>query len=117
MRVMFGYGLALAALAAAIGVIWPQPIGPAPDPTVELTKPPFVFYWLYAFEDWFGVAGILYAALVTLGLLALFPFIDRSPFRRLRRRPVIAVIGTGVLIAVIVLSIIVAVQPVAQHLG
>jgi quinol-cytochrome oxidoreductase complex cytochrome b subunit len=117
LRVMFGYGLALLALAGTIGVIWPQPIGPAPDPTIEVTKPSFLFYWLYAFENWFGVTGILYVAVVTLGLLALFPFIDRSPFRRLRRRPLIAAIGMLLLIAVIVLSIFVALQPAAQHLG
>ncbi len=117
LRVMFGYGLALLAGAAVLGIIWPQPVGPAPDPTMEITKPPFLFYWLYAFENWFGVTGILYAAVVTLVLLALFPFIDRSPFRRLRRRPLIAAIGTLLLIAVTVLSIIVALQPAAQHLG
>ena len=77
-RLMVGYGRALAALAALLGVILPGSIGPAPDPTLEVTKPPFVFYWLYAFEDWFGVRGILYAALVSFGALALLPFLDRA---------------------------------------
>lgn len=116
-RVMLGYGLALLGLAGTLAVISPRLIGPAPDPTMEITKPPFLYFWLYAFENWFGVTGILYAAIVTFGLLALFPFIDRAPFRRLRRRPVIAVLGTVLLIAVIVLSILVAVQPAAKHLG
>lgn len=44
LRLMVGYGLALLGLAGFLGVLFPQPIGPAPDPTIEVTKPPFVFY-------------------------------------------------------------------------
>lgn len=88
--------------------VFPQPIGPAPDPTVEVTKPSFLFFWLYAFEDWFGVRGILYAALGFFGLLAMLPFVDRTPFRSLQRRPVVAALGAVLLIAVLALSILTA---------
>jgi quinol-cytochrome oxidoreductase complex cytochrome b subunit len=117
LRLMFGYGLALVALAGVIGQLFPQPIGPAADPTMEVTKPPFLFYWLYAFEDWFGIPGILYSAIGMFGLLAIFPFIDRTPLRHLRRRPVVLVLGVALLIAIVVLSIMVAVSPAAKHLG
>ncbi len=117
LRVMFGYGAALLALAATLGVVWPQPVGPAPDPTLEVTKPAFVFYWLYPFEDWFGVRGIVYAGVAFFGLLALVPFLDRTPLRGLRWRPLIAVLGAVLLVAVVTLSILTAVQPTAQHLG
>ena len=116
-RKMLGFGLALVALAGILGVLWPGAIGMAPDPALEVTKPPFVFYWLYAFEDWFGVRGILYAAIVFFGLLALVPFLDRSPLRRPRRRPVVMAIALVLLVAVIALSIKVAVAPAAKHLG
>lgn len=117
LRLMLGYGLALTALAGMIGIVFPQGIGPAPNPMMEITKPPFLFYWLYAFEDWFGVTGILYAGVGLFGLLALLPFLDRTPLRRLRRRPVVAVIGALLLVVIVVLSILVATAPVAQHLG
>lgn len=117
LRLMVGYGLALVALAGVIGQLFPQPIGPAADPTIEVTKPPFLFYWLYAFEDWFGIPGILYSAIGMFGLLAVFPFIDRTPLRHLRRRPVVLGLGVALLIAVIALSIFVAVSPTAKHLG
>jgi len=117
LRLMFGYGLALTALAGLIGFLFPQPIGSAPNPMMEITKPPFLFYWLYAFEDWFGVTGILYAGVTLFGLLALLPFVDRTPLRGLRRRPVVAVLGTLLLLVIIVLSIMVATAPVAKHLG
>ena len=117
LRLMLGYGLALAALAGVIGFLFPQPIGPAPNPMMEVTKPPFLFYWLYAFEDWFGVTGILYAGVGLFGILALLPFLDRTPLRSLRRRPIVAVVGGLLFIVIIVLSILVATAPVAQHLG
>lgn len=117
LRIMLGYGLALLALAGTLGVVFVQKIGPAPDPTIEVTKPPFLFYWLYAFEDWFGVRGIVYAGIVTFGLLAALPFIDRTPRRDLRRRPVVAALGVTMLVAIVVLSVLVAVRPAAEHLG
>ena len=117
LRLMFGYGVALLALAGMLGVIFVQTIGPTPDPTMEVTKPPFLFYWLYAFEDWFGVQGIIYAGVVTFGLLALLPFLDRTPLRSIRSRPVIAMLGVALLVAIVALSILVAVRPAAEHLG
>ncbi len=116
-RIMVGYGLALLALAATLGIIFTPGIGAAPDAAMEGTKPPFLFFWLYAFEDWFKIQGIFYAAVVVFGFLALLPFIDRSPWRALRRRPVIMAIGVALIIAIVVLSIMVAVAPVKSHLS
>ena len=116
-RLMVGYGLVLLGLAGALGVIFPAVVGPAADPTLEITKPPFIFYWLYAFEDWFkSVKGIFYAAISVFGLLALLPFLDRSPWRNPRRRPIVMALGALVLVGIIVLSIMVGVSPVARHL-
>lgn len=117
LRLMAGYGLALLGLAGVLGVLWPQPIGPAPDPTLEVTKPPFVFYFLYPLENLFGVVGIVYAGAVFFGLLALVPFLDRGPFRGARRRPFAMGLGLLLLVAVLGLSILTAVQPTARHLG
>lgn len=117
MRLMAGYGLFLLGLAGTLAVVWPAAIGPAPDPTIEVTKPSFLFYWLYPFEDWFGVQGILYAAIGFFGLLALLPFIDRSPLASLRRRPWVAALGVVLLVVIVALSIQVALAPVQRHLG
>ena len=117
LRLMLGYGLALFGLAGALSLLVPQRIGPTPDPTMEVTKPPFLFYWLYAFEDWFGIPGILYSAAAIFGLLAALPFVDRSPLRRLRQRPIAALVGCGLLVVVVALSLFVAAQPPAKHLG
>lgn len=117
LRLMVGYGVALLGLAGMLGVVLPQPIGPAPDPTIEVTKPPFVFYWLYPFETWFGVSGILYAGALTFGVLTVVPLFDRSPWRAPRRRRLVAALGLALALAVIGLSVLTALQPTARHLG
>lgn len=113
---MLGYGGLLAVIAAVLGVVLPATLGEAPNPAEEITKPPFFLYWLYAFEDWFGVQAILYASAAFFGALLLVPFVDRSPWRSLRRRPVFAALGALVLVALVVLSLIVFFAPVAEHL-
>ncbi|MBI4347118.1 MAG: cytochrome b N-terminal domain-containing protein, partial [Elusimicrobia bacterium] len=113
---MVGYGLLVALAAAVLGFVLPAPLGEVPDPAIEVTKPPFYFYWLYAFEDWFGVRAILYAGLAFFGLLVAAPILDRSPLRSLRRRRVAVAVGALVIVAVVVLSLLVFFAPVAEHI-
>ncbi len=116
-RMMVGYGLALISLAAVLGILFPQAIGPNPDPTMEITKPAFVFWWVYPWENLFGVPGIVYAAVGFFGLLAAVPIVDRTPLRRLRGRKALAVAGLVLLIAILALSVYTGVSPTAKHLG
>ena len=117
LRLMVGYGTAVVALAGILGLLFPPAIGPAPDPTMEVTKPPFMFYFFYAFENWLGIPGILYSAVGLFGLLAILPFLDRTPLRHLRKRPVALILGVLLLAAVIALTIYVAVSGTGKHLG
>jgi quinol-cytochrome oxidoreductase complex cytochrome b subunit len=117
LRLMVGYGMAVVALAGLLGVLFPPSIGAAPDPSMEVTKPPFMFYVFYAFENFVGISGILYSSIGLFGLLAVLPFVDRTPLRRLRKRPVAIVLGSILLVAVIALSIYVAVSGTGKHLG
>lgn len=113
---MLGIGGIGALAALVLGIVAPPELGPVPDPTMEVTKPPFYLYWLYAFEDRFGVTGILYAGLAFFGLLVVVPALDRSPLRSLRRRRTAAAVGALVLVALFVLSLIVFFAPAAKHL-
>ncbi len=117
LRLMVGYGTAIVALAGILGLLFPPAIGSAPDPSMEVTKPPFMFYFFYAFENWLGIPGILYSAVGLFGLLAVLPFIDRTPLRHLRKRPIALILGTLLLAAVIALTIYVTVSGTGKHLG
>jgi len=113
---MLAFGGVLAVAAAILGLVFPPALGEAPNPAEEITKPPFFFYWLYALEDWFGVRSILYGSIAFFAALLVVPFVDRSRWRSLLHRRVIAVIGALAIIAVVVLSLITFFAPVAEHL-
>lgn len=113
---MLGFGALIAVAAAVLGLVLPPTLGEPPDPAMEVTKPPFFFYWLYAFENWFGVRAILVVGLGFFALLAALPFVDRSPFRSLPRRRIVAALGALLLIAIVALSLVVFFSPVATHL-
>lgn len=117
LKKMAGYGLILFAMAGILGVLFPPGIGAIADPGQEITKPPWMFYWLYAFEDPFGVKGILYGAILFFGLLVLVPFVDRSTWRSPRRRRSMIAAGVIVVLAMIALSIYVWLSPTKSHLG
>jgi ubiquinol-cytochrome c reductase cytochrome b subunit len=115
-RQMAGYGLALLGLAGILAVLFPQAVGEVADPSTEVTKPAWLFYWLYAFEGPVGVPGILYAGIAFFGLLILVPFLDFTPWRSPRRRRVVLAIGAAVLLAMVALSLYVWLTPTQEHL-
>lgn len=108
-RSMIGFGLILLAAAAVLSYFFPAPLGLKAVPGEEVTKPPWMLLWLYPIENVLGVAGILYGGIVFFILLALVPFIDRSPWLVLskRRGMVFGLIVTvAILIALLVLAIV-----------
>ncbi|MFQ5795009.1 MAG: cytochrome b N-terminal domain-containing protein [Candidatus Bipolaricaulia bacterium] len=116
LRRMSGYGLWLLALAGGLALIWPAPLGFAPVPGAEVTKPPWMFLWLYAFEDWIGTAALLWIPVALFVLLALVPFLDRSPYLAPRRRPVTLIVGVILLFLLIGLTLYVALTPPVSHI-
>ena len=117
LRKMGGYGLVLLGLAGILAVVLPPAIGEVANPGMEVTKPAWMFYWLYAFEGPFGVRGILYAGIIFFGLLALVPFLDFSPWRAPRQRGVALVIAAVMLLAMVALSLYVWLSPSVEHLA
>ncbi len=116
LRRMVGYGLWLLALAGALALIWPAPLGYTPVPGAEVTKPPWLFLWLYAFENWVGAIGILWAPIVFFVLLAMVPFLDRSPYLAPWQRPVTVTLGVLLLLSLIGLTLYVALTPPVSHI-
>jgi ubiquinol-cytochrome c reductase cytochrome b subunit len=102
---MAGFGLLIIAAATVVSLIWPAGLGPRPVPGVEETKPPWMFLPFYPLEDWFGLAALLWAPAILFGVLALVPFVDRSPYRSPTRRRVFIVIGAVVAVALVALVV------------
>ena len=110
------FGVALTGILGVFAVLLPAPLGSSPVQGVEFTKPPWMFWWPFTLENWFGLSAIVWGELVFFALLAALPFLDRSPERWWRRRPVVVGIGAVVVAVLIVLTVLMAVTPQKVHL-
>ena len=110
------FGLTMLAGLTAVAVLFPPPVGPTPVAGIEVTKPMWVFWWLFTLENWVGLSGIVWGAGVLFALLIAVPFVDRSPRRYWRTRPVAIALGVAVLAALIVLTLLMAFTSPAEHL-
>ncbi len=117
LRRIFAFGVALLGGLGILAVLLPPAIGPSAVAGLEITKPPWNFWWMFTLENWIGLPGILYGELGFFGLLVILPFVDRNPHRYWRRRPVAMTIALLMLLAVITLTVLMAVTPVKQHLN
>ncbi len=117
LRKMLGYGFLLTAIAAILALALPAALGPTITQGVEMTKPPWLFWWLYAFENWWGIKALFWGAVAAPLLLALIPFLDRSPSRKPRERRWFIGAAAVVIAVLVSLTLYVALSPVAQHIG
>lgn len=94
-------GLGLLVVALVLTPLWAPAFGPAPNPGIEVTKPPWVFLPLYPFENWFGIRALLWVPVILLVVLAAVPFIDRSRFMAPRRRLVFVLLGAALALGLV----------------
>ena len=116
LRRIGAFGLVVIGALAAAAVLWPRGIGPTPVEGIEVTKPPWMFWWLFTLENWVGLKGIVWGTGSLFGLLVALPFVDRGPQRWWRRRPVAMILAGVVLAAIVVLTLLMAATTPAQHL-
>ena len=114
---MAGFGLLILSATTVLAIVLPAGLGPRPIPGTETTKPPWMFLPFYPFEDWFGLAALVWVPAVLFGALALVPFVDRSSYRSPARRRVFVVIGAVVAVALVVLVIYATVSAPQSHIG
>lgn len=114
-RRIAGWGLILTAFIMALAVAFLPPLMQAPTLGIEVTKPPFLYWWLYSMEDFIGLSGLLVIPAIFFGLLALVPFVDRGSMRSPRRRKIVLVVGALVVLAIIGLSLYTGLTPPVSH--
>ena len=114
---MAGYGLLILAAATVLAIILPPVLGPRPIPGTETTKPPWMFLPFYPFENWFGLAALLWVPAILFGALFLVPFVDRSPYRSAGRRRVVVAIGALVVLGLVALVAYAWLTPPQSHLA
>ena len=111
------YGLILVGIVLALAVLRPPIVGPAPVEGIEVTKPPWPFLAFFAIENWVGIPGLFWATVVSFTLLALVPFIDRSPevLPARRRAPIAAAIV--IVLTLVGLGVLAWLTPGTEHVG
>ncbi len=116
LRRIGAFTLGLAGLLGVLAVLWPPAVGQSPIAGLEVTKPPWSFWWMFTLENWLGLSGILYGGGVLFLLLTAVPFVDRNPNRLWRRRPVAMLLGLLVLVVLTALTILMAFTTQKAHL-
>lgn len=116
LRRLIGYGFLLLAADGALALLLPAPLGQPGVPGAEVSKPPWMFLPLYPLEDVLGIRGLLLGSIVLFGLLALVPFVDRSPWLSPRRRRWIMLAGFILLVVLIALAVFAWLSRPAAHL-
>jgi quinol-cytochrome oxidoreductase complex cytochrome b subunit len=114
-RKIGGWGLILVAVLTTVALVFAPPLGPAGVAGIEITKPPFMFWWLYAGEDVLGIRGLLLIPAAFWLLLAVVPFIDRGRNRSLRQRRAILIAAALITALLIGLTIFTALTPPVAH--
>lgn len=96
-----GYALLLFALLGVLAILFPAPLGTPGVYGTEVAKPPWPFLPFYGMEDFFGFTAVIWGPTILFLLLALVPFIDRSPYLSPRRRKGMMVFGAVILAALL----------------
>lgn len=116
LRRLVAFGLALTGILGILAVLLPAALGSSPVAGIEITKPPWMFWWPFTLENWFGLPAILWGELTFFVLLAILPFADRNPHRWWRRRPVAMIAALVILLILVVLTLLMAITPAQVHL-
>lgn len=116
LRRLGAFGLALVGGLVIVAVVFPPVIGSAPVEGIEVTRPVWMFWWLFTLENWWGVEAILGGTLALFALLVSVPFVDRRTERRWTKRPIALALAAAVLLAMIILSYVTATTSAVEHL-
>jgi quinol-cytochrome oxidoreductase complex cytochrome b subunit len=117
LRRIGAFSLALISILGILAVLFPPGVGSTPVEGIEVTKPLWMFWWVLALENRFGLKAILWGSGGLFVLLYAVPFIDRNPQRWWRKRPVAMGIGLAVLATMAILSIMTLFTTATAHLG
>jgi ubiquinol-cytochrome c reductase cytochrome b subunit len=100
----FIFGVLVLALLTVLATRWPASLGPQANPAdpTYVPRPEWyylpVFQWLKYWQGGWSVLGLVVIPALAIATLFALPFLDRSPERRLRRRPVV-IVGAFVVVA------------------
>jgi ubiquinol-cytochrome c reductase cytochrome b subunit len=117
LRRLGALALILIGVLGVLAVLFPPAVGPAPVEGIEVTKPLWMFWWLYSLENQWGVPAILWGTGALFAVLVLVPFVDRSGERSWRKRRVAMALLALLALVLVGLTVATAFTSPASHLG
>ncbi len=114
LRKLAGWSLILTAIVASLALVFPESLGSPGAAGVEISKPPWMFLWIYGLENLFGISSLIWGPGLLFLLLAAIPFLDRSADNSFRRRIWILTFGAIIALVLIFLSLNAWFSPVAM---
>ncbi|WBP85106.1 cytochrome b N-terminal domain-containing protein [Kitasatospora cathayae] len=99
------FGTVLLGALGVLAVLVPPVIGPTPVDGIEVTRPLWMFWWFFPFEEWFGIASIAIVIFALFALIIAVPFLDRGPRRRWQERKVSMGIALVLLAALVAITV------------
>lgn len=113
---MAGFGLILLSTAFVLSLVLPAPLGQPGVAGAEVTKPWWMFLWMFPAEELWGARALVIIPGVLGGLLALVPIVDRSPYLGPGHRKGLLIAAGLILLLIIASGVFAALQPVTAHL-
>ncbi len=95
-----------------LSVVSPAPLFGPPLAHVEITKPPWLYYWLYGLENLIGMIGMILGPAVAFVVLFLLP----SLVEKNRKYRLMDVVYFGGMFVIIALGIYAAYSGIQQHI-
>ena len=99
------YGVSVLALIATLSSIILPPLGDKPVIGIEVTKPPWMFLWIFTLEN-IWVPSLIFAPLVLFALLFMVPFFESNNITSFQQRKLPIIIFTVCLLVLVSLIII-----------
>jgi ubiquinol-cytochrome c reductase cytochrome b subunit len=113
LRPLGGLALLLVAAVTVVALVSPASLlAPGVD-GFEVTKPHWMFLWIYAAENLFGMTGMLIAPAVLFGFLAVVPLTDREDGTA---ATITRVVGVVLFVSMIIAIAYAALAPAQSHL-
>ncbi len=109
------YGLFTLLLIFILTLVIEPPLGGEPVEGVEVTKPPWMFLWLYSLEN-IWVYSLIVAPSIIFTALLLLPFVDRSSSIKIHERKIAIVIFIIMLLTMVGLIINGIVTTAGHHM-
>lgn len=111
------FSLIFYGLIGLLAIFVPAPLEGPPDVQAAASKPAWIYFWQYGIENFVGIAGILYSAIVLLVLMMLVPFIDRGTSRDPADRKTVLSLGGLVAAIIIGFTLYAWIAPPQDHVG